>query len=108
MPKYNLYAGLGGGFGGASYHTTKEYGTADEAETEARALAIEEYESYEGSHGILSEEDITAEYCEENGIEESKLTKEDKDAIENNYMEAIESWIDYCAVLAVEDLDSNE
>lgn len=56
MAKYNLYAGLGGGFGGYQYHCTEDYDSREDAEETARELAIEEYQSYEGMHGICLRE----------------------------------------------------
>lgn len=78
MAKYNLYAGLGGGFGGYQYHCTEDYDSREDAEEAARELAIEEYQSYEGMHGILSEGDIREQYCEENELTEDELTQEVK------------------------------
>lgn len=52
--KYKIYAGLSGGFGGATYQKTEDYSSMDEALEDAYALAVEEYQSYEGCHGIMS------------------------------------------------------
>ena len=60
MAWFKIYAGLSGGFGGANYHGTYEYESIDDALKEAYLLAEEEYQSYEGCHGILSYAD-----CEE-------------------------------------------
>lgn len=68
MELYNLYAGLSGGFGGYQYHCTEEYNSKDEALEAARQLAIEEYQSYEGCHGLTSEEDILEQYLKDNGL----------------------------------------
>lgn len=46
--KYKIYAGLSGGFGGATYQKTEDYSSMDEALEDAYALAVEEYQSYEG------------------------------------------------------------
>lgn len=51
--KYKIYAGLSGGFGGATYQKTEDYSSMDEALEDAYALAVEEYQSYEGCHGIM-------------------------------------------------------
>lgn len=45
MKQFNIYAGLGGGFGGASYRGTGEFKSLADAEQEAYELAIEEYQS---------------------------------------------------------------
>ena len=54
MERFHLYAGLGGGFGGANYCETVEAENIDEACEFAYELAIEEYQSYEGCHGIMN------------------------------------------------------
>ena len=96
MTKYNLYAGLSGGFGGATYMGTYEFNTIEEATNEAYFLACEVYESYEGCHGILSWEDCEAELLE---------SGEDFDEEDVNlyYMEEKESWLSYSAIPADED-----
>jgi hypothetical protein len=50
--KYNIYAGLGGTLGGAQYRGTGEFENFDDAEDYAYRIAVEDYESYEGYHGI--------------------------------------------------------
>lgn len=103
MAKYNLYAGLGGGFGGYQYHCTEDYDSREDAEKAARELAIEEYQSYEGMHGILSEGDIREQYCEENELTEDELTQEDEDEISGMYQEEIEGWLSYLVTTVEED-----
>ena len=51
--KYKIYAGLSG----ATYQKTEDYSSMDEALEDAYALAVEEYQSYEGCHGIMSWDD---------------------------------------------------
>ena len=97
MTKYNLYAGLSGGFGGATYVGTYEFDNIEEATNEAYLLACEVYESYEGCHGILSWEECEAELLE-NG--EDFVDEED---VNLYYMEEKESWLSYYAVPADED-----
>ena len=58
MPKFKLFAGLGGGFGGPEYYDTCEYRNREEAMQDAYQLAIEQYQSYEGCHGIMSWGDV--------------------------------------------------
>ena len=57
MKQYNIYAGLGGSFGGAHYQFTTLCETRDEAEGEAFESACEEYEQYGGLHGLPGWED---------------------------------------------------
>lgn len=87
--KFEIYVGLGGGFGGASYIETIEANTREEAEEYARQCAIDDYESYEGSHGILSRDDVFEDLIESFGEEP---LEEDVDL---KYMEEVEGWITY-------------
>lgn len=72
MKSIKSYAGLGGGFGGGEYKM-KFTGTRDEAEKAAWDAAVEDYDSYEGSQGIRSVEEI----MEEDGLdrEDAEETK---------------------------------
>lgn len=81
--KWKIYAGLGGGFGNANYVRTFT-GTKERAEKEAYYAAIEEYENYEGLHGLRTIDDI----MEEDGIE-------DYEEAQQIYNEERESWLDY-------------
>ena len=58
MPKFKIFAGLSGGFGGPNYHGTYEYPNRDEAMKDAYDLAFEEYESYGGYHGLMTWDDV--------------------------------------------------
>ena len=100
MNLYNIYAGLSGGFGGATYRGTGEFKSHADAEEEAYLLAIEEYESYEGYHGIMSWHDV----ADENGLD----IFEDSAEIDDLYSDEREDWLDYYAVLASEDEDTPE
>ena len=93
--KYNIYAGLGGGFGGAQYEYTIDCESKEEAENLAYESAINIYESYEGSHGILDIRDC---------IEVSDSEEE----AEEMYQEEIESWIEYYAVPTDEDTETTK
>ena len=84
MPFYKIYAGLGGGFGGADYIATEEFDNEEDAEQYAFEQAVEEYQSYEGLRGLFNRE----EAIEEN----PDLTEEDLDDLER---EDMESWIEY-------------
>jgi intein/homing endonuclease len=85
---YDLYAGMGGGFGGATYQTTEEFATKQDAENEAYLLAREIYESYEGSNGILSWDDCLA-------ILEEEYGEVYDDEVHDYYLNEVESWICY-------------
>lgn len=91
MKKYNIYAGLGGGFGGARLVAeAEEFEDEISASHYAYECAVEEYQSYEGYHGIVSYGDIL-DCPEDYGLEEG-FTEEDVDEI---YQEEVESWITY-------------
>lgn len=96
---FKIYAGLAGGFGGGTYCKTEEYDSDYEAEADAYELAVAEYESYEGSHGIISRDDIR-ENLDDYGLESGASEAE----IEEVYKEEVESWIDYW----IEEADSLE
>ena len=81
--KWAIFAGLGGGFGGANFTGEVFTGTKEQAESRAYGAAQEEYDSYEGSHGLRSINDI----MDEDGVDE-------EEAIEI-YNEERESWLDY-------------
>ena len=66
LKKYEIYAGLGGSFGGANLVDTVFCKSEYEAETIAREHALDIYESYEGLYGLKSWEDIKKE-LKENG-----------------------------------------
>lgn len=88
MPWFKIYAGLGGGFGGANYEGTYEFDHQDDALEYAYQRAIECYESYEGNYGILDWEECK-EACAESGWSDDDCT------VDDYYQEEIESWIDY-------------
>lgn len=88
--KFNLYAGLSGGFNSVQFHCTEEFDNREEAESAARDLAIEEYQSYEGA-GLRTWEDCRDEIIEELG-ENAEIDEED---IDLHYIEEVESWIVY-------------
>lgn len=107
MAKYNIYAGLGGGFGGANYQYTEEFETKEDAEREAWRCAFEEYESYEGCHGLRSWGEVQLDYCEENQLTPDTLSQEDCENIDEEYLEEVEGWLDYRAILTEEDDNEN-
>lgn len=89
MPWFKIYAGLGGGFGGANYMGTYEYDNEEEAYEDAYRLAEEEYQSYEGCHGLMDWYECKEDLAESFGYEPS-----DED-VNDHYREEIESWISY-------------
>lgn len=101
MPKYKIYAGLGGGFGGADYQGVFEYANEDEAFDGAWGMAIEVYERYAGYHGLQSLEGIEEEF-----IEEGYDYTEDDIAIA--YDEEMSSWLDFKVVEVPDDYKEDE
>lgn len=95
--KYNIYAGLSGGFGDADYQGTGEFEDENAAYEYAYQLAAEEFNSYVGMHGLLT----WSEIAEEEGLD----PEEDAETIDTLYEEQVESWIDYYVVLTEEDKD---
>lgn len=95
--KCNIYAGLGGGFGGATYRGTGDFSSIESAEKMAYQYAVEEYEMYEGYHGILDWYDV----AETNNLDPD----DENDELEINalYDDAKESWMEYYVVLTEED-----
>jgi len=80
--KWAIFAGLGGGFGGANF---KEIfmGSKEDAESVAYEFASLDYDQYDGMHGLRSISDI----MEEDGVEE--------DEAEEIYNEEREGWLEY-------------
>lgn len=100
LKEYNIYSGLGGSFGGASYQYTTLCESAEDAEKEAYESAVEEYQSYEGSNSIPTWSDSLDAAMEENpGVPEDEL-HEIADEIYNSIMEG---WIEYYCILTEDD-----
>ena len=84
MTKFKIFAGLGGGFGGARFVGIEEHESRSEASKNAYEYAVEEYESYGGLHGLRTREEV---------MEEDEI--EDEDIGDEAYREEIEGWIEY-------------
>lgn len=85
---YRLYINSVGG--GTACEGPYEYKSEEDAMTEARIMAIEDYESFEGYHGIPDIGDIMGD-MQDFGL--------DSDASEDDcwdvYYEQRESWLNY-------------
>lgn len=105
MALYNIYHGLGGGFGGAQYDYTGDFATEEDAESVAYQAAYEDYESYEGFHGLRDWAQVAEEYLEEECIDcdIDELPERTLSEIDYEYQYEIESWIDWKVILADED-----
>lgn len=108
MAWFKVYAGLGGGFGGARYIGTYEYDDIDEATDDAYRMAVEEYQSYEGYHGIMSPMEIEDDLRDSGFIEDDMTDEEVADMVDCHYREEIESWISYYALPATGPDDQDE
>ena len=95
MAWFKIYCGMGGSFGGARYNGTYEYADIDEALLVAYQMAEEEYQSYEGYHGIMSPADVEEDLRDSGFIEDDMTDDEIADMVNSYYREEIESWIDY-------------
>ena len=89
MENYRIRGALGGGFGGCDnvdwvYDTFKN---ENDAMSSAYELACEEYEMYDGMHGLRSVEDI---------MEEEDIDYEEAEEV---WYEERETWLDYEAEL---------
>ncbi len=93
---YNIYAGLGGGFGGTSYIGTLQNASEDGAYQYAFEEACNIYDSYAGYHGIRGIEDI----MDEEGVDENEAVE--------TYIEEREDWLNYYAVPTEEDTELEE
>lgn len=106
MKRYNIYAGLGGSFGGAQYQYTTDCENDDAASELAYQAAIEEYEQYEGLHGIKSWSDCQEDIAEEDDIPVEEVSN---DYVDEVYSEERDTWLDFYAVPTDEDtLDPEE
>ena len=82
---YKIRAALGGGFGGTEFAEWEDCDatTEDQAKEMAYELACEEYDQYDGLHGLRSVEQI----MEEDGLSEKEA--------EETWREERESWLEY-------------
>ena len=99
MDKYNIYAGLGGSFGGANYKFTIEAKSKEEAEDIAYNEAVEVYQDFEGTYGIMDWDDCAI------SLEIDPYTENDDliEKVDELYNEEMENWIKYYAILTSED-----
>ena len=100
MPKFKIYAGLSGGFGGARYCGVYECADRDEAETYAREQAVEEYESYGGYHGLYTWDSMRQEIADDEY--DGDIEQVDPEDVDMRMMEEVEGWLTY-KVIPVQD-----
>ena len=95
MRKFAIFAGLGGSFGGAGFHGVYEYNDEADAERDDYMKAEEEYQSYEGCHGIMSWDECYEDAKEAGWFDESFSQNDIEDIVDTHYLEQIESWAEY-------------
>ena len=100
MPKFKIYAGLSGGFGGARYCGVYECADKNEAETYAREQAIEEYESYGGYHGLYTWDSMRQEIADDEY--DGDIEQVDPEDVDMRLMEEVEGWLTY-KIIPVQD-----
>ena len=84
MPRFKIYAGLGGGFGGANFIEEDEFQDEEQAMLYAWEVAMEVYDTYAGMYGIPSYEELAEEYPDYT-----------EDELEDMYLGDAEVWLDY-------------
>lgn len=99
MEKYNIYAGLGGSFGGAQYLYTIEVNSKEEAEEIAYHEAIEVYQDFEGTYGIMDWNDCAISLDIDPYTENNDLISR----VDESYNKEIENWIVYYVILTSKD-----
>jgi hypothetical protein len=92
MKQYRIFAGMGGGFGGAQEVDVMEFANKEAAKDYAYEVACETYNMYAGMHGLRSVADI---------MEEDECDEENAEYV---YDEEREDWLDYY----VEEVSSEE
>ena len=85
MSKFEMRYALSGGFGGVENKEWEDSDaeTLEEAEKDAYQMACEEYDGYDGLHGLRTTEEI----MEEDGV--------DGDEAQETWIEEREGWLDY-------------
>lgn len=91
MPKFEIFAGLGGGFGGAQSYGIYECANAKEAERMAYDFAWEEYESYGGCHGLDDADAVRQDLADSWYDGDTEAVSEDE--ANQAYVEQVEGWI---------------
>ena len=105
--KFKIFAGLGGGFGGAEFQYIKEFASLEDAEEAAYSAALDIYDSYKGMHDLRTVSEIIEEDLQ--GKEYADLLEEELLAVaEEIYSEERESWLDYYVEEVTDDTQEDE
>lgn len=105
MPKFKIYAGLSGGFGGARFCGVYDCADKEEAESIAREQAVEEYESYGGYHGLYTWDSMRQEIADE--LYDGDIEQVDSEDVDMRLMEEVEGWLSYRIVPVPDDFPDN-
>ena len=81
--------------GGARFQGVYEYNDLRDAEQDAYLKAEEEYQSYEGCHGIPSWDDCYEDALESEWIGPDSSQNEIDSIVDDMYLESMESWVCY-------------
>ena len=93
MPKFNLYAGLTGGFNSVELVAKNvECESLEEAEMFAYDYALSKFDDMSGTHGLKSYMDIEDELREEYGYDIAF-----DDIVFEEYLQYADQWISYYA-----------
>ena len=92
---------MNGGFGGATFQYVDDFDSEEEALKAAYDKVVEEYESYEGLHGLPSWEDVRDELRDSYGLDEEPSD----DDINEVYLDYRNNWLDYKVEKVVRDYD---
>lgn len=101
--KFWIFGGMGRGFGGPSYLGDIDAKDEEEAIRESRYLVEEDYQSYEGLHGIPSWDDVQEELRSEMGDEEIN-----EDTVEELYQQYISDNTSHWVAPAIEGLNPED
>lgn len=105
--KFNIFAGLGGGFGGAEFQYTEEFDSLEDAEEAAWFAALDIYDDFAGSQGLRTISDIIDEDYSGKEFLNYDLAELEEMA-EEQYSEERESWLDYYAKEVTDDVQEDE
>lgn len=94
--RFKIFAGLGGGFGGAEFQYIKEFASLEDAEEAAWSAAADIYDRRAGSNGLRTISDIVDEDYSGKEFLNYDLVELEEMA-EEQYSEEKESWLDYYA-----------
>ena len=108
MRRFKLYAGMTGGFGGQEFQGIYEAPDQETAEKVAYELAVEQYQSYEGYHGIMDFEECYDD-CKESGwITDDMDSVKVHEIVSEHYLNQIDSWVAYEAVECEDDEEEDD